>query len=447
MTKKWNLQDIRPAQPRKSRVMEPTEFSNATIPRETPLLEREHIPSIVIEDGTKKGSNRLIISVVLFFIIVGGAIGLSALMGKTELTIYPQHRQPNVSAEFTAYPDKRDDSLSFEIMTLETTGEAQVKATGQVDVEQQATGVIEIIKTTPGAERLVKNTRFKSSSGQIFKIQESVIVPGAMTGTDGGSVPGTIQAEVFADEAGEQYNLAAGQTFTVPGFEEGGFMDLYKAITARNGEAFTGGFKGPQFQIDKGESDTARQALQIKLRDELLAQIETKKPANFVLFNEAVAITYNQLPTVEYGNELVTLKEQAILQIPMFEAIEFGSFLAKQTVPTYDGTPVRVENPEEISFQYTSATTSASVIANEPSLTFRLSGKPHLIWKYDEAELTKQLAGLSKTTINNAIDAHPGIESASVRITPFWKRNFPEDPTEIIIIEKLDKTEETKKSE
>lgn len=442
MNQKWNLQDIRPAEPRKRRVLTqssgaPSPLRPVSEPLETePLMEREQIPTITIEDGTKRGKKRFTLSVIIFIVLVGGSLTLSALLGKTELTVYPKFNEPNISSEFTAYPDKRDNALSYEIMTLESTSESQVKASGQVEVKQQATGMIEIIKTTPGAERLIKNTRFRSPDGKIFRIQESVIVPGAVN-----NVPGTIQAKVFAEEVGEQYNLKTGTRFDVPGFQDSGLDDLYKAIYAENRSDITGGFSGPQFKIDDGELGTARQALQLKLRDELLARVQAEKPSGFVTFPGAVAITYNQLPAVEYGNDLVTIREQAILQIPMFSAADFGSFLAKQAVATYSGGPVRVDDPSTLTFSYTNATTSANVIANEPSLTFKLTGKPLLIWEYDAGKLTKDLAGLPKTAINNAISAYPGIDGAKVSITPFWKRSFPETPEDIIIVEELKKVE------
>lgn len=436
MTQKWNLQDIRPAEPRKKRVpprVMPTN-ENGSLAQPT---QREHIPSIIIEDGRKTGSKHLIISIILFIVIVGGAVGLSALLGKTELVVYAKHRTPNVSAEFTAYPDKRTGSLSYEIMSIESTSESQVKATGQIQVEELATGMIEIVKTTPGSERLIKNTRFRTPGGLVFRIKESVVVPGAVKDGEGASVPGTIQAEVFADEVGEQYNVPSGTTFDVPGFKEGGFTDLYNAITARNSQPFTKGFSGPQFQIDENELNTARQALQVQLRDNLLARIENEKPANTIAFKDSVAITYNQLTPVQHGQDLVTIREQAILQIPVFQSIEFGSFLAQETVTTYEGNPVRVEDPSVLSFKYTSPTTSSSIIANEPSLTFSLTGKPLLIWEYDSQKLAGDLVGLPKTAVNNAVVAYPGIEGAKVRITPFWKRNFPDKAEDIIIIEEL----------
>lgn len=440
MSQKWNLQDIRPAEPRKRRPTMPAQQGvEAEQMEDAPIIrnEREEIPSIIIQDGRNKGRNSVLIAVVLFFVIVGGALGLSALLGNTELTIYPEFREPNINSEFTAYPDKRADSLSYEVLTLESTAESQVKASGQVEVKEQATGMVEIIKTTPGAERLIKNTRFRSPNGLIFRIEESVVVPGSVKDGSGTNVPGTIQAKVFADEAGENYNLDAGTRFNIPGFEEGGFTDLYNAIYAENRQPIAGGFSGPQFQIDDNELATARQALQVKLRNDLLARVDSEKPTGFITFPGAVAITYNQLPAVEYGSDLVTIREQAILQIPLFKASEFGSFLAKEAVATYSGGSVRIEDPSVLEFSYVSGTTSSSVIANEPSLAFNLKGKPLLIWEYDIAKLTKDLAGLPKTAINNAITAYPGIDGAKVSITPFWKRTFPTDPEDIIVIEEL----------
>ena len=437
MNQKWNLQDIRPAEPRKRRVLGTTPPPSSNRPtmehvRPEQQMEREQIPSIVIEDGTKRGSKRVMLSTILFVVIVGGALGLSALLGKTQLTIYPQFREPNINSEFTAYPDKRADALGYEIMKLDSTSESQVKASGQIDVTTQASGRIEIVKTTPGTERVIKNTRFRSPDGKIFRIKESVVIPGSVN-----NVPGTIQAEVFADEAGDGYNLPSGTKFDVPGFQESKLDDLYKAISANNKDAFTGGFKGPQFKIDDSELGTARQALQVRLRDELIKRVNAEKPAGYVALPGAVAISYNQLPAVEYGNDLVTIKEQAVLQIPIFKATDFGTFLAKQAVATYSGGQVRVDDPQALTFEYKTASTSSSVIANEPSLTFTLKGKPKLIWEYDVEKLKKNLAGLPKTSIANAIKEYPGIESAKVSITPFWKRSFPVDPSKIIVVEEL----------
>ncbi len=171
-----------------------------------------------------------------------------------------------------------------------------------------------------------------------------------------------------------------------------------------------------------------------------MARIEAEKPNDFIAFTGSIALTFNQLPAVEYGSDLVTIREQAILQIPLFQKTELGSYLAKEAVATYEGGPVRVDDPKALTFAYSNPTTSASVIANEPSLTFTLTGKPLLIWEYDVEALKKDLAGLQKTAVNNVIASYTGIELARVHITPFWQRAFPKNTEEIIIIESLEET-------
>ena len=457
MSQKWNLQDIRPAgqaRPTKRRKIQnaspstktktnaPSQIEKVDDAEDVPVRPRPQMrqrsdgPSIVIEDATNKDRNRMVMAVVFFVVVVCAAALLSSLLGKTELTIYPEFRDPNINAEFTAFPNPTDGSLSYEIMTLEETKESQVQASGKIDIEEQATGIIEISKSTAGAERLIKNTRFRTADGLVYRIQESVVVPGAVNGN-----PGTIQAEVFADDIGEQFNMPAGTTFDIPGFEEGGYMDLFRSISATNPTAITGGFAGPQFQIDDGELNTARQAIQIELRNSLLEKIAANKPAGMIAFPGAVAITYNQLPAIEYGQDLVTIREQAVLQIPLFKADDFGTFMAKEAVATYEGGPVRVDDPTQLVFNYTSATTSNSVIANANSIGFSLTGKPRLIWEYNADKLTDDLAGLPKTAISNAITAYPGIEKARVQVTPFWKRTFPENADEIEVIEVIEEAE------
>ena len=433
MSQKWNLQDIRPAEPRKRKSPPKGGTLNTTAPAKRVV---EDDPStIVIKNADKKSKFNFAVIFAVIGVLLIAIIGFSALLSKTTLTVYPEFKEPNVNAEFISYPERREDSLSYEIMTIEETGEMQVKASGEEHVEEQAKGTIQIIKTTPGSERLIKNTRFRSPDGLVFKIQESVVVPGALKDGEGNMVPGTTQAEVFASETGQEYNLPSGTRFDIPGFKESNLDELYNAVYAENRTEFSGGFNGSKFIIDEEELSTAKQALQIELRDKLLERTNTEKPADFVTFNDAVALTYNSLPTVQYGDDLVTIREQAVLQLPLFVHADFAGFLAKETITTYSREPVRITNIEDLKFSYTDSETSAVNIADLTALNFSIIGKPVIVWEYDVDQLQKDLVGKPKTSITTVLTGHPGIASANVTGKPFWKRSFPEDPEDIEIIE------------
>jgi len=438
MTQKWNLQDIRPAEPRRrtpaTRPIDqprPVEHGG-TMDLSVPPDDSE---TIAVRDGNKESKKKYILlsSIVAFLII--SVFGLSAMLSKTTLTVYPEFREPVVNAEFIAYPDRREGSLSYEVITIDSTGEMQVQASGEEFVETQAKGFLEIVKTTPGSERLIKNTRFRSPDGQIFRIQESVVVPGAIEDTTGKLVPGTIRTEVFADAVGEEYNLAANTRFDVPGFKESNLNELYTAIYAVNRDAMTGGFSGQKFIINDDELSKARQELQLKLRDELLARIETEKPAGFTTFPSSVALTFEPLSTVSYGENLVTIREQAVLQMPLFKQEDFAAYLAKETISTYNREQVRIVDTSVLDFSYVDLATNSTNIANLTSLTFKVVGKPTIVSEFDAEQLQKDLAGKSKTSISTVLTAHPGIRSALVSSKPFWRRSFPEEPKDIIIVE------------
>lgn len=433
MTQKWNLQDIRPVDNKRTATRPP----QSVVQRQAPVVRenKDDTETIVIENGNQKKRSRVLWIAALAVVLVGGAFALSAAFAETTLTVRPEWREPNVNAEFEGFPERREGALAYEVITLETTGEKQVKASGERIVQEQAKGVIEIFKTTPGAERLIKNTRFRSPDGLVFRIQESVVVPGAVE-RNGVMSPGSIRAEVFAESIGDQYNVTQGTRFTIPGFEESGLTELFRSMYATNPEAFSGGFDGPQFIIDDAELNTARQALQIDLRNNLLERIKNERPAGFVAFEGSYAFTYNQLPAVSYGNDLVTIKEQAVLQVPLFKAGDMAAYIAAQTVPTYNRAPVRIENYSDMLFSYLDPSHNATVIANLASLKFSLVGKPRIVWEYDADALRSDLAGKSKTAVATVITGYTGtIKSAQVSIKPFYRRTFPENPSDIKIVE------------
>lgn len=472
MTQKWNLQDIRPAhQPRPSTRPAPGTVDNLsarpngrpvshgqsqthpstpayqTQNREpeptfhhqnhTEMQEADEEGYIPVVNGNKKRNHHLIAGVVISIIIVATGIGVSSFTGGTKITIHPKVKELNVNADFTAYTEKKPGELSYEVMTLDETGERQVKATGQETITKQASGEIEITKTTAGVERLIKNTRFSTSNGLIFRIQESVTVPGAVKGTDGKMNSGSIRAQVFAEEPGDKYNVPAGTAMTVPGFKEGNYMDLFNAISAKATAPFIDGFSGPKFIINDAELSTAKQSLQMELRDKLLAKIKEQRPADFTSFTDSISITYNTLPPTQYGDNLVTIKEQAILQIPLFKKEDFASYVAKQTIVGYENEPVRIDNVDNLTFKYANATTSQTNIANLPSLSFKIAGVPKIVWTFDAEKMKTELLGKEKTAFNQVLSNYTGIEKGEVEVRPFWKSSFSTSLKDITIIEDL----------
>lgn len=433
MEKKWNLQDIKPSERRRSSSR--VNLSRTTVDnveRQAPSESSRIETPAAKPAGSRKRSRKIlwIALLVLGVLAVAGFI-FTVFSSGAEVSVFPRLREPVVNAVFEA---KRQNAaageLAYEVMSLEAEGAREVSATGQEEVETQASGKITIYNTSSDSQRLITNTRFQTDNGLVFRIKDPAVVPAAT-----GDTPGSITAEVFADEAGDKYNIAAGTKLRVPGFKENDMTDLYNAIYAENPGAFSGGYAGPRFIVDETQLASSMESLQGELRQALEGRVESERPAGFTLFDSAVVFVYQDLPPEEIGEGRVRLKQKAILQVPIFKNEDFASFIAAGTVPGYEGEPVRIEDVSKLTFEYVAA---PSDVSSAESISFRLSGTPKLIWVFDAEQLKADLAGGAQTALNTVLGGYPAIEKASATIRPFWKQSFPDKSEDITIIESMD---------
>lgn len=464
MSKKWNLQDIRPIERTGSvsriSIERPSQRQTSTLREERQpsaslarVRQPHHSEDEQVEDfaslssqrepskkkGNKNGSKKyFFVAIIIFIVSIIGAYSVGMLTSGAEITIYPKVRSMNINTEFTAYKEKRTGELSYEILTLEATGERQLTATGQEDVSIQAVGEIDIYKTTAGSERLIKNTRFATADGKVFRIQESVVIPGATKDTDGTLKPGVVRTEVFADEAGDAYNIPAKTRLTVPGFKESELMELYNAVYAENPGSFSGGFKGPRFIIDEMELTDAKNSLQTELRQSLEAKVDSERPADFVLFANSPTIIFTSLPPTQQGESSVTIKEQATLRIPLFNNADIASVIASEIIVGYEkNEKVRIDNVSDLAFSYSDPATKNANIAEQESIMFKVVGQPVIVWTYEEEALKEALLGKEKTALPLALGQYSQESRSTLKLRPFWKRTFPDDVRKISITEVL----------
>lgn len=419
MEKKWNLGDIKPAEKRRP----PSRPARS-------MESEEPAPRVAKTEKKPKGNRKgvfYIIAAVLLLAIAGVAV--AALTGKTVVTVFPKFREPTVNSVFEAKREAGSGELAYELMTLEAEGAREVSATGQEEVEEQATGEITIYNTGSESQRLITNTRFETEDRKVFRISDPAVIPAASGGT-----PGMVTVGVFADQAGPEYNLPAGTRLRVAAFRENNQNDLYQAVYAENATSLSGGHKGPKFIIDDAELTTVKESLHEELRQALAARVASERPAGFALYDSSITYTYQTLPAEDLGGGKVRIKEKAILQAPVFNNSAFASFIAAATVPGYDGESVRLVDNSALTFSY--ATSTVSLGGTEP-ITFKLLGKPQVVWTYDMEQLKEDLAGGSQTALNTVLGGYPAIEKATATIKPFWKRSFPDDPKDIEIKEEL----------
>lgn len=363
---------------------------------------------------------------LLIILIVIGSIFTGATV-----TITPRQTAVNLDSTFTAYRDPLPGDVGFEVVTVSKEASRTVKATGSEQIDRPASGTIVIyndFSTEP--QKLIVNTRFQTPEGLVYRIQESVTVPGQTTDAGGATVPGSIEAKVFADETGESHNIGLSD-FTIPGFKEGGDMERYQKFYARSKTPMTGGFSGTVPVASEADTDAAVTALEAELTEALASDAGTALPEGFVVIPDSGMYTFETLPNEtgdDAGSVVITVRgESHLLAV---NSTDVARDAASERIQGYTGEPVAFVDPTTLSFAMVDASTD---IVSATSTQIRVSGLSTLVWTFNIEDLTSRLAGISRSDTTEIFQDYPGIERADVVVRPFWKRSLPDTIEEIEI--------------
>ena len=366
-----------------------------------------------------------VLIVILFFLF-------SFLFTGARIVTFPRHEKIVVNGDFTASTQKVLSNLSYEIMTLKSSQSQSVIATGREEVSLKASGRIVIYNDYNTAkQRLIRNTRFETKDGLIYRINESVVVPGQTIDDRGKITPGSTEITIYADEPGEAYNIGL-TDFTIPGFKG---APQFERFYARSKSPMQGGFVGEQLVVEESVQKRVQEELKATLSEKLLSETFSQVPEGFLLFEDAVFIDFESEPTLEQDGSVV-LTEKAVLYGVLFEEESFARHIAQNTFAGFDDSPVELMNPEALSL--TTLDKESLRPWENDIFTFSLVGNTTLIWLYDEERLKNDLAGRDKGAIHTILSGYPSIERAEVIIRPFWRRSFPETIEEIKIERSLE---------
>jgi len=370
-------------------------------------------------DVRKPKSSRIALWFVAIIVIVVLVLAFSLLFSGAKLTITPKQNKTLVDARFVAALDAGAGELAYEIMTIEKTDSKKITATGKEEIEEKASGKIVIFNDfNTSSQRLIKNTRFETPEGLIYRIDRSIVVPGQKT-ENGEKVPGSIEVTVYADEAGDNFNIGL-TDFTVPGFKGSPRFDKFYA---RSKTPMTGGFIGEKLTADPADVETAKNELHTELKEQLLNEAFSQKPDEFYLFEDAVFVEFESQPSVEADDEVEVI-EKAILYGVLFNKEKFASHIAENTLAAFDEGSVSIADISTLTINTFDKEDARPWEDGE--FAFGVSGNAHIVWTFDEEQLKEDLSGRAKAALPTVLSGYPSIEQAEVVLRPFWKRSFPD---------------------
>lgn len=375
----------------------------------------------------RRRRGRWFIWAIVGIIIISAVLGLllSTLFAGAKITVHARSAGVTPPATLEAKINPAAGELGYTAMTVTRAATTSVAASGTKPVSRPASGVITIFNTFgTGSQRLIANTRFEAPGGKIYRIRDSIIVPGATRAANGTLTPGQTTVTVYADSPGVEYNR--GETrFTIPGFKGD---PRYTAFYAE-GKSIAGGFVGNEPAVSQSDLAKAQTTLRSQLQASINTAISSQTPEGFIPVPGAFDITYADIAQTAGPNNTATLSQSATAAAAIVRASDLAAAVARKVVNGYKGEAVNFGDSSNLAVS--TATTTKPV----GTLSLKLSGSAELVWQYDPEALKNALLSKEKSSFESILKSfEPAITGAEAEVRPFWKRAFPSDPTKIEIL-------------
>ncbi|HRH25881.1 MAG TPA: hypothetical protein PLF31_00185 [Candidatus Paceibacterota bacterium] len=368
-----------------------------------------------------RSSIRFGITVLAILAFAGaGFYAYAQYYGGATVTVRPKQEQITISGtyEFKEGEFRHDESVEQVQFTV-LAGEPE-------QVTERAEGTITIYNEFgTGSQTFVKNTRFQTPSGKIYRIQNAVVVPGYKM-VAGKKVAGSVDAVVTADAPGEAYNLATGD-FKIPGLEGD---ERYAGFYAKVKTPIQGGFSGTRNKVSQADVAEAY-ATAIESRKTIMAA--SAGGDGFVaipslVFTEQDSPKQTEVSTAGEATFVGTLRTHSIR---LSEEVLSDYLLALSKKKQTNDERIMVSSVDTVTAEPEKKTQSPWT---DTVQRLRISGSVPVTWYFNEQKLTEDLAGKSKDNLSGVLAAYTGIEEAEAIVRPFWKTSFPTEPGEIEVV-------------
>lgn len=323
------------------------------------------------------------------------------------------------------------DGLTFHFISLNDEKSQNVPATIEQKIQKKAFGKVIIYNAySTNVQRLIKNTRLESADRKIFRIDQSVVVPGAKISAGKVSQPGSVEVVAYADVPGEEYNIGISD-FTIPGFRGD---PRYGKFTARSkpDSPITGGFSGVVKVPGKEEVKKAQDELKQELKVTAIEKARALIPGGMTFFPGSTVLKFEETPQDFTANDTAKVSMKATVSVFFFDTALLTQKFAESALTEYQGSPVSIFRMSGLTFNFLDAVDNV-ILADIAQVRFQVVGDPIFIGKIDTKSIQSSLVGKDKKDFGKIIVGERNIGNAEATIRPMWKTTFPMDSSKITV--------------
>lgn len=360
-------------------------------------------------------------------LLITGFFLFTFIFNKATITIAPKFQDVDSFQRIVTLSQNPTSTevVSFIVATSSITKTKALLLSETKKIETKASGKIVIYNNYDAEpQKLIKNTRFESPTGKIYRINQSITVPGKV-----GQTPGSIEVTVYADSTGSDYNSEP-VDFTIPGFKD---TDRYTTFFARSKGPITGGAAGNVTMPSLSDLNAAKDELAIALASEIKENLSKVSYPGYMSLYTAIQIEYedNEAQLTSGGGKEYMMTATGYLA--MISTASLAKTIAKTSVRDFDGVPVDLSYTDTLVY----AIQNDGRISKNEDLILALNGSPRIIWSTDKEQVKLSVAGKKRQEFKTLMKSVPSIDGAETSFYPLWLTRFPEQPSKITVTEIL----------
>lgn len=374
--------------------------------------------------------SRTILYLFILTLFILGLYLLSTMFLKAKVTIIPNNKTFELNhSKFTA--DNTSNSLiSFELMIVSDSNTRNMILSESKEVSLNAKGeMVFYNEYSVNTQKIVAKTFVSDEDGKSYTTDSAVTIPGYTLDKDKKIIPGQVTVDITAFLPGEAYN-GNPELFTINAFKG---TDKFKKMYGKAKTSLKGGTVGNVYYL----SDTEKQnlpslddSLKQKLKNKLTAQV----PEGYILYPDSMDFSYSSVDTLLYKTPDIKFETKGELSAFLIKENDLSDSIIKKLLPNISSEERSEILPPDLSKLSFNFSNKSQVIAKDvSSFDFELTGSLALKWNPDLEGLKRLLVGQYKNQVSGIFKKDPGINSANVKIVPFWVKKLPEDVTKIRI--------------
>ncbi|MCX8513578.1 MAG: hypothetical protein ORN26_00750 [Candidatus Pacebacteria bacterium] len=175
------------------------------------------------------------------------------------------------------------DANNIKIIQITKSSNIKIPKSEPQNVQSKATGKMSVYNNySSDPVKLIKNTRFQTDNGNIYRISSNIIIPGKSA-----DKPGSTSVDIIADNIGPDYNIDNNQKLIVVNFKN---SPKYLSVYGEINTPIMGGFSGTQYVIAKEDIDKNNQLLQTKIINDINTELTKTKRDDFTVATDSLQI-------------------------------------------------------------------------------------------------------------------------------------------------------------